>query len=161
MFGEFNGLPVHALVIHAAVIFTPIAALLGFGLLIPRWRMLLRWPLVASASLAFVSVWVSTISGKVLKKALGDQLNGNVTGDLVARHQQLGQRLWLVLMIYLAVAVILALLLPRLANPHAGLAFALIVAVLAVVVIVLVIQTGDAGAKARWNPDGSFDYSGS
>lgn len=27
-------------------------------------------------------------------------------------------------------------------------------------VLVLTYQTGEAGAKARWNPDGSFDYSG-
>ena len=29
-----------------------------------------------------------------------------------------------------------------------------------VAVLVLTYQTGEAGAKARWNPDGSFDYSG-
>lgn len=160
MFGEFNGLPVHALVVHAAVIFTPLAAVLGFGLFSPRWRMTLRWPLVALTALAFATVWVARLSGDVLKDALGDQLKDNATGRIVERHEDLGKRLWLVLLAYLVVVLIVALMLPRLVNPHAPQALAAVVAVLAVVVIVLAFQTGEAGSKARWNPDGSFDYSG-
>lgn len=162
MFGEFNGLPVHALVVHAAVIFPPIAALLGFGLWLPKWRMRLRWPLVVVVALAFATVWVAASSGEVLKRALGDQLTGtdNPAGKLVERHEMLAGRLWWVLLVYLLVAILIALLLPHLANRLAAQSLALVAAVLAIVVIVVVIQVGDAGAKARWNPDGSFDYSG-
>jgi len=160
VFGEFDGLPVHALVVHAAVVFTPLAALLGFGLWFPKWRMALRWPLAAAAALAFATVSVAVTSGKVLKRALGDQLKDNVTGDIVAHHQQLAQRLWWVLMAYFLIVLVVALLLPRLNNHLATQFLALVVAAVAVVVVVLVAQTGEAGSKARWNPDGSFDYSG-
>ncbi len=163
MFGEINGLPVHALVVHAAVIFTPLAALLGLGLWFPKWRLRLRWPLVTLSALTFLTISVAVSSGKVLKRALGDQLAGadNPTGKLVRHHQVLAQRLWWVVLAYLVLTIVIALLLPRINNHLASQGLALVVAVLAVAIIVLVIQVGDAGAKARWNPDGSFDYSGS
>lgn len=163
MFGEFFGLPVHALVVHAAVVFTPLAALLGLVLWFPKWRMQLRWPLVAMAALTFATVSVAVSSGKVLKRALGTQLTGadNPAGKLIHHHQQLAQRLWWVLLAYLLITIFIALILPRLDNHLAAQSLALVVAVFAIVIIVLVVQVGDAGAKARWNPDGSFDYSGS
>lgn len=160
MFGEFNDLPVHALVIHAAVVLAPTAALLGFVLWFPKWRMALRWPLVAVAALAAVTVLVARQSGKVLKDVLEDQIKGNVTGEVVDRHEQLGQRLFIALLIYLAVVIAVALLLPRLNNHLAVTALAVVVAVLAIGIIILTFKTGDAGSKARWNPDGSVDYSG-
>lgn len=160
MFGEFNGLPIHALVVHAAVILTPLAAVLGFGLWLPRWRMALRWPLVAVAAIATVAVFVAKESGEVLEESLGDQLKDNVTGDVVERHEELAERLWIALLIYLLIVVVVALLLPRVQNPLAFGGLAAIVTVVAIIVAVLVFQTGEAGSKARWNPDGSFDYSG-
>ena len=162
VFGSFHGIPIHALVVHGAVVLTPVAALAGIAFLRPAWRMKLRWPLVVLVAAATVSVFVARESGLVLKEALGDQLTGkgNVTGEMVTRHQDLADRLWIWLLVFLAVCVLAALLLPRLVNPMAGGAVAIIVAALAIVVIVLVVQTGEAGSKARWNPDGSFDYSG-
>ncbi len=163
MFGSINGLPVHALVIHAAVIFTPLAALLGFGLWFPTWRMRLRWPLVGAAAVATVTIFVAKESGQKLKTALGDQLTGadNPTAKLVKHHQDLGNRLFIAVLIYLVVVLAVALILPKLNNHLATQFLALVVVVLAIGVIILTIKTGDAGAKARWNPDGSFDYSGS
>jgi uncharacterized membrane protein len=160
VFGAFHGLPIHALVVHGAVILTPVAGLLGIAMLRPAWRMVLRWPLVAVTALSTGTVYVARSSGKVLKEALGDQLKGNVTGKAVAHHQQLANRLWIWLLIFLVVVVIVALVLPRLSNPLAGGVAAIAVAALAIVIIVMVVQTGEAGTKARWNPDGSFDYSG-
>ena len=44
---EINGLPLHALVVHAAVVFGPLAALAGvLYVALPTWRDKLRWPLV-------------------------------------------------------------------------------------------------------------------
>jgi hypothetical protein len=41
----FAGLPLHPLVVHAAVVLTPLAALLVVGsAVLPRWRWLTRWP---------------------------------------------------------------------------------------------------------------------
>lgn len=161
IFGSFNGLPIHALVVHGAVILTPVAGLVGIAMLRPAWRMVLRWPLVVVTALATGTVWVARESGLVLKDALRDQIKGNVTGEAVANHQELANRLWVWLIVLLVVAVVVALLLPRLNNPLAGGVVAIAVAALAIVVIVMTVQTGEAGTKARWNPDGSFAYSGS
>lgn len=161
MFGSFDGLPIHALVVHAAVILIPLAALLGLLFLRPAWRMTLRWPLVAAAAFATATAFVARQSGEVLKESLGDQLKDNAAGRYVERHQDLADRLWLWLLVFLAVTVVVALVLPRLTNPLAGGAAAIIVAALAVVVIVLVVYTGHQGSKAVWNPEGTVDYSGS
>ena len=161
MFGSFDGLPIHALVVHAAVILVPLAALLGILFLRPAWRMALRWPLVAAAAFATVTVFVARQSGEVLKEALGDQLKDNTAGKIVERHQDLSDRLWLWLLVFLAASVVVALVLPRLTTPLAGGAAAIIVAALALVVIVLVAYTGHQGSKAVWNPEGTVDYSGS
>ena len=55
VFGSFDGLPIHALVNHAAVVLVPLAALVGIAFLRPSWRMPLRWPLVIVAVLATAS----------------------------------------------------------------------------------------------------------
>ena len=58
------GLPFHALIVHAAVVLTPLAVLsaLAFAVL-PRWRYLTRWPTAVLAVGAFASVWASRLSG--------------------------------------------------------------------------------------------------
>jgi hypothetical protein len=160
VFGSFDGLPIHALVNHAAVILVPLAALVGIAFLRPVWRMPLRWPLVVATALATATVYVTRESGEALKTSLGDGLKDNAAGEIVERHQDLGNRLWLWMLVFLAVTVVVALVLPRLTTPLAGGAAAIIVAALAVVVIVLVAYTGHQGAKAVWNPEGTVDYSG-
>lgn len=160
MFGSFNDLPVHALVVHAAVIFVPASALLALAFLRPSWRMALRWWIVAATAIATVTVYVARESGERLKTALGDQIEGNITGKVVDHHEELANQLQVWLLVMLAVVIVVALVLPRLGNPLAGGAMAIVVAALAVVVIVMVARVGDEGSKARWNPDGSFDYSG-
>lgn len=160
MFGSFDGLPIHVLVNHVAVVLVPLAALIGIAFLRPAWRMPLRWPLVAAAALATVLVYITRESGEVLKDSLGDQLKDNKAGEFVERHEDLAGYLWIWLLVFLGVCVIAALVLPRLTSPLAGGAVAIIVAALAVVVIVLVVVTGHQGTKAVWNPEGTVDYSG-
>jgi uncharacterized membrane protein len=160
VFGSFRDLPIHALVVHAAVILIPIAALLAIALLRPAWRMVLRWPLVAAIGLSVVLAFVARASGRVLEENLEEQTTGTVVGKAIEHHEQLADRLWILLLVFFVVSVLAALLLPRLNNPIAGGIVAFIVAAVAVVVIVMAIQTGEAGSKAVWNPDGSIDYSG-
>jgi len=160
VFGQIGGLPVHALVLHAAVLLAPLAAVVAMATLVSRWRTALRWPLVALAAAAAATVFVAMQSGEVLKSAMGDQLAGNVTGALVERHQVLGGRLLIALLALLVVAVGAALVHNRTGAGRIGAAGSVLATVVAVGVLVLTYQTGEAGAKARWNPDGSFDYSG-
>lgn len=161
VFGSFDGIPIHVLVNHAAVVLVPLAGLVGIAFLRPAWRMPLRWPLVAVAVIATITIFITRRSGEVLKESLGDQLKDNAAGRLVERHEELADRLWLWLLVFLAVTVVVALVLPRLTTPLAGGAAAIIVAALAVVVLVLVAFVGHQGSKAVWNPEGTVDYSGS
>ena len=160
VFGSFFGLPIHPLVVHAAVVLVPLAATLGILFLRPAWRMTLRWPLVAATAFATATVFVARQSGQVLKESLGDQLKGTVVGKVVDRHQALADLLWIWLLVFLGVCVVAAVVLPRLNSPMAGGAVAIIIAALAIVVMVLVAYTGHQGSKAVWNPAGSVDYSG-
>jgi len=160
VFGSFDGLPIHILVNHAAVVLVPLAALIGIAFLRPAWRMPLRWPLVAAAALSVVTVFVTRRSGEALKDSLGDQLKDNAAGELVDRHEELADRLWIWLLVFLLVTIVVALVLPRLTTPWAGGVAAIVVAALAVVVIVLVAYVGHQGSKAVWNPEGTVDYSG-
>ncbi|MBV9830859.1 MAG: hypothetical protein JOZ82_04630, partial [Marmoricola sp.] len=76
-----NGLPLHPLVVHAAVVFVPLAAIaVGVYALASRWRWALRWPMAVLAVLAALAVQLAAMSGDNLKHATGDH------GSLVETH---------------------------------------------------------------------------
>jgi hypothetical protein len=65
---EFNGLPLHPLVVHVVVVFAPLAGLGGIlYATVPRWRWWLRWPLLACALVAAVAGIVAVRSGQQLE----------------------------------------------------------------------------------------------
>ena len=157
----FNGLPLHPLVVHAAVILTPLAALLALGLVRPSWRMRLRWPVAIVVLAAWLLVWLARGSGTALEHS--DSISGQMRSapalaELIHRHEDLANRLNTVLFTLVVVSVLFAWLLPKLPRA-AGAVGAVVIAVLAVLVIGLVAQTGDVGGRAAWNPDGSQNYS--
>lgn len=157
MFERFGDLPLHVLVNHAAVVILPLAALIGiaFGV-VPKWRWLLRWPVLVlglgSALLAFVTVE----SGEAFLAA-APQLK-----EIIEDHQERGELLlWFA--IAFAVLTVLAFLSLTGPSPLASgrgaraqkskpleLAVSAAVAVMGVLVIWQTIRTGDAGAKAVW-----------
>lgn len=155
----FNGLPLHVLVVHAAVIVTPVAALAALALVRPSWRTRFRWPVAIALLVAWLLVWLARASGEALQVAIGDQLSANkAVVDALDAHIVAADKLNYVLLTLVVVAVLFAWLLPKL--PHAaGTVGAVVVAVLAVMVIGLAAQTGEQGARTAWNPDGSQDYS--
>lgn len=157
MFGEFHGLPVHALVVHSVVVFAPLSALIAIAFLVPKWRRVLRWPLLVASAIAAGSAYVAMESGKKLKDNIRDQLQGNPTGKIVDEHEQLGQRLFWVLLVFFVVAVIAVALssMDRALVAHLG---AVVVTVVAIAVGVLTYQTGEKGSEAVWNPTGTIDY---
>ena len=67
---EVNGLPLHPLVVHAVVVLGPLAALTGLAYaLVPRWRWVLRWPLVALAVVTAVAALAAVAAGEDLLAA--------------------------------------------------------------------------------------------
>jgi len=151
------GLPLHPLVVHAAVVLTPLAGLLAVVFAVaPRWRYLTRWPTVVLTAAAFVSVWVSRLSGDSLLNEK-PQLR-----QLVATHEERGRQLSLLMILFLVVVVVAAWALSGASGlisgrgarqtPAAALDKVLptLVVVSAVLVLVWVVLTGDAGARSVW-----------
>jgi len=154
---EISGLPLHFLVIHVAVVFTPLAALsvIAFAVL-PSWRWLTRWPAAVLTVIAAVSVLVAKLSGQAFLKS-----QPTLT-PLVATHQSRGNQLvWLMLGFLVLTAVgVWALGGPTgLASgrgewasrsPALDRALPIVLVLASLLVLVWVFLTGDAGARAVW-----------
>lgn len=141
---EINGLPLHPLVVHAAVVFGPLAALAALGYLVPRWRDRLRWPMVILALVATASIVVAYLSGDRLL----DSRPELSTSPLVQTHEErAGTLLWTTLG-FGVVAVLAGWWHARPGVLRAVLAVLLGLGALGV--LVMVVLTGDAGAQAVW-----------
>ena len=159
---EIDGLPLHALVIHAAVVFVPLAGLSAilFAVL-PKWRYLTRWPTAALTLVALGSVWMARISGMAL--ATDRQLDQLAA---VQKHQDRGIQLSLLMILF---AVVVGVAVWGLSGPS-GFAsgrggqvarvevldkvLPLVVVLAALLVLVWVFLTGDAGTRAVWLQNG-------
>ncbi len=84
---EINGLPLHPLVVHAAVIFGPLAALAALAYLVPRWRDVMRWPMVIMAVVGVGAIVAAYFTGNDFLD------NRPELGQLpqVQKHEDLGE----------------------------------------------------------------------
>jgi hypothetical protein len=142
---EINGLPLHPLVVHAAVVFGPLGALGALAYLaLPSWRDRLRWPMLGLALLAALAIVAAYLTGRNFVSSRPElaQLPG------VDTHRHRARLLLLATMGFSVTAVAASWLHPR---PGALRAVAGgLLGVSAVAVLVLVVLTGDAGARAVW-----------
>ena len=141
---EINGLPLHPLVVHAAVIGAPVAALAALAYLVPRWRARVRWPMVALAVAATGAVVLAYFSG-------GDLLESRPQLEqvpVVQDHEALGEQLLWIGLAFGLVAVVAGWLGTRRGALRVVLDVAL--AVSSVTLLVWVFRTGEAGARAGW-----------
>jgi|SRR5262245_39500142 len=180
---EINGLPFHALVVHAVVVLVPLTALVAVLFLVPRFRRSLRWPMVVLALVALASTFVARQSGLNLKEVIvpptpaGSPPNPLV--DVIDRHQHLANQLWYLVIVFVIVVLIAAYVLrpddemgpfPGRLGDHDDeegattldtvirAVVAALVVVGAVAVVVQTVRTGEQGSKAVWNPTGDVDY---
>jgi uncharacterized membrane protein len=155
---EFNGLPLHPLVVHVVVVFAPLAGIGGIlYAAVPRWRWWLRWPLVACAVIAAVAGIVAVQSGQDLE----NQRHLQSLPEL-ATHSARGRFLRWVLIAFLVPTALAAWQLrgpsPVAADgaPARGrtgvLAWAiqLLLVAGAVTVLICVFLTGDSGSRSVW-----------
>ncbi|MGC4111086.1 MAG: hypothetical protein QM747_11830 [Nocardioides sp.] len=155
---EFNGLPVHPLIVHVVVVFAPLAGIGGIlYAVVPRWRWLLRWPLVASALIAAAAGIIAVKSGHDLE----NQRHLQSLPEL-AVHVHRGEILRWLLLAFLVPTALSAWLLggpSPLASGAGGrearakaveLAVSALLVVGAIAVLVSVFLTGDAGARSVW-----------
>lgn len=153
---EINGLPLHPLVVHAVVIMVPLAAATGLAYAaVPRWRWLLRWPLVALAVIAAGACLVAVAAGNSLLESRPE------LESLVETHRERGAllRTWSLGFVVAAALAAWSLGGPSpLASGGGGretrgavgwVAIVLLVAG-ALGMLVLAFLTGDSGARAVW-----------
>ena len=155
---EIGGVPLHPLVVHAAVVFTPLAAVLAIVFaVVPRWRWLSRWPTGVAALVALGSVFMARLSGEALLEARPG------LEPLVRVHEERAELLSWFVIAFFVIAVTAVLMLSstsplpsgrgaRTAPGPASIGELLPVFVVlsALAVIVMVVLTGDAGSRAVW-----------
>ena len=156
---EINGVPLHPLVVHAAVILGPATALTAIAYaVLPGWRWLIRWPMVALAAATVGAVFLAKVAGQELLEQRASQLS-RLDVAQIAVHQERGNVLLWVALGFLVIAVLLAAVPARVGTDGSGSearqpvianVFAVLAVVLALVTLVLVVMVGDLGARAVW-----------
>jgi hypothetical protein len=153
---EINGVPLHPLVVHAVVVLGPLAALTGLVYAaVPRWRWLLRWPLLVLAVVTAATAFLATTSGDELLEARPE------LEQLVEEHEERGELLRNVALGYVPVSVLAAWALggvSALASGRGaqetrgalGMVAAVLLAVASVALLVTLFLAGDSGAQAVW-----------
>ena len=151
---ELNGIPLHPLVVHAAVVFAPLAAVLGVAFaLFRRWRGWLRGLVAFVAVVAAGAVYLAKITGEDLEKKLTES---GVQNKWIAIHQDRAEIL-VIVTIALAIALLVAVAsLPGRDQEKSTPAIFRFLVVIAVVGLsaatgAYAYLTGDAGATAVWN----------
>lgn len=144
MFDTITGLPLHPLVVHSVVVLGPLAALLLLAyVLVPRWRVGLRWPTLGLAVSAAVAAKVAEESGAELEDRIGDP---------GFEHADKGE-LAVLSLIVLAVAVLVVVLIV-LKPATRGSARRFVAAVLALLAggfaLFGVYDAGHSGASSVW-----------
>lgn len=159
MLEEFAGLPTHTLLVHAAVVFVPLLAIVAIGYaLIAPIRPHTRWVLGVLAIVAPVSAGLAKLSGDEFFARL--DAAGQITPGfypVIEDHQQWGN-LTLIAAIVLGVLTLALVYFVR--PPGAGteagrrrwllLGLRALTLVAALVALYFVIRTGDSGARAVW-----------
>jgi hypothetical protein len=160
---EIAGLPLHPLVVHAAVTLIPLSALASVAfVVVPRWRWLLRWPAAVLAVLAASVAWVSRLSGSALLDDRPFLLESPELREQIERHEELGELMSLVSLPYVLLVLLAAWSLAgttALASgrgaqesrlPALEKVLPVLVVIASLGVLVLVVLVGDSGARAVW-----------
>lgn len=147
-------MPLHPLIVHAVVVLGPLAALTGLAYaFVPRWRWLLRWPLVVLAVVTAVTSFIAVQAGEALLD-LRPELEA-----LVQEHEERGVLLRNVALGYALVSVLAAWALGGVSalasgkgarETRLGMPVMVLLAVGAVALLVMLFLAGDSGARAVW-----------
>jgi uncharacterized membrane protein len=163
VFEEFQGIPMHPLLVHAVVVLLPlqVAAGIAYGVL-PRFRHYLGWFAVGVAVAAPVAAFLARQSGLALRERL--IRNGTSDAGVLAKiqeHNDFADLAWyssIALGVLMLVLVGLQVMRARQGEEGSGgtgwtaLTIVLIVATLGAAGATgyYVFRTGDSGAKMTW-----------
>ncbi len=142
---ELNGLPLHPLIVHAAVVLGPIASLLALAYIVPGWRDRLRWPMATLAEMAGAIIWTAYFTGEDFRATAFGDAQGEF-GDELDTHQNFAETLRLVASAFAAAAIVAAWMHRRSGLLRASLTLLLVAT--AIANLVFVFLTGEAGTRA-------------
>ncbi|MEU4216249.1 DUF2231 domain-containing protein [Actinoplanes sp. NPDC026623] len=151
MFDLINGMPVHALVVHAAVVFVPLLALAAIVYaVVPRWRSKIGWAALLLAIVAPTAALVAKLSGeKLYDRRVAAGMSGPPL-EALDEHMGFGTRTLYFSLGLGVVTLVMVLMAGRRLPRAAELGLAVIVVALAVVSGYYVFKTGDSGAQSVW-----------
>lgn len=143
---EINGLPLHPLVVHAAVVFGPLAAVVALAyVVLPAWRDRLRWPMVVLALIGTGAITAAYFTGMNFFNSRPPELQQL---EILQTHRTRAIRLFWVTLGFGVLAVLAAWLHTRTGVVRVVLNVLLGLAALAV--LALAVLAGDAGSRAVW-----------
>jgi uncharacterized membrane protein len=153
LFDQINGLPVHALVLHAAVVFVPLLALgaIVYALAGP-WRPKVGWAVLLLGIVAPICTFVAKESGEKLYNRLAPHMSGGGK-KLLDQHMSFGGSTfwWTLALGVVSIVTVVLTSRPKSTMPKvAQWALSAAMVVLAVLAGYYVYRTGDSGAKAVW-----------
>jgi hypothetical protein len=163
VFDQINGLPLHPLLIHTAVLGVPVTLLLALLFAFPRTRNWARWPVAIAAVGSVVAIFAARMSGMALASVV---VQGDPVASLIGQHAQMANQLQIMSAVLAVLALVNAFVVGRVGGTaerrgsrgRDAVLMALLV-VAAAVTAFWVYQVGDLGATAVWNPAGTQDYS--
>jgi hypothetical protein len=160
VFDQFNGMPMHVLLVHAAVVFVPLLAVLAVVYaLVPRFRAKVGWAAALLAVGAPVAALVAMLSGEAFKDRLLDQgMNAQGLAPITT-HQGYGTlTFWFTLALGVVTAAMIFVTRPgersRSVPRIVDLGLSVVVVALAAVSGYYVFKTGDTGAASVWGSRG-------
>ena len=143
---EINGLPLHPLVVHAAVVFGPLAAVVALAyVVLPAWRDRLRWPMVVLALMGTGAITAAYFTGMNFFNSRPPELQQL---EILQTHRTRAIRLFWVTLGFGVLAVLAAWLHTRTGVVRVVLNVLLGLAALAV--LALAVLAGDSGSRAVW-----------
>jgi hypothetical protein len=164
VFEEFQGIPMHPLLVHAAVVFLPLQVLGGVAYaVLPRFRRYLGWFVVGVAVIAPGAAFIARQSGLALRERL--IRNGTSDAGVLAQIQEHNDFGDMAFYTSLALGVILLALVAvqvmrtrRADDGGSGSGLTILSVILMVATLAAagatgyyVFKTGDTGAKMTWN----------
>ena len=146
---EINGLPLHVLALHGAVILGPLSALIAVAYaVLPRYRDRLRWLTLVAVLIGVGAIWVAYLSGEhFFDSSRFDNFSGPAL-EKIEKHEGYAETLRLMASGF-GIATILATWLHDRAGATRMLLSALVI-VGAALTLVWTVLTGDAGSQAVW-----------
>jgi hypothetical protein len=167
VFEEFSGIPMHPLLVHAAVVFVPLLALLAIAYgFVPFVRPHLRWVVAGLAVITPGAAWFAKLSGDAFFER-GQEREYITEGfvPVIEEHQNFGEMTaYFTTGLAVLTLALVYLVAPRVsaaaaggrtigggASPAVRWVLAALVAVAGVASIYYVVRTGDSGAKAVWD----------